>query len=73
MIKITLPDKSGNPESLKNYLQQFKSFSTNVPIVGEDLLRAFYRLFYLQFCDSIDQWKTLYREGFTSNLRDIFT
>ena len=28
-----------------------------VPIVGEDLLRAFYRLFYLQFCDSSDQWK----------------
>ena len=56
MIKNTLPDKSGNPESLKIYLQQFESFSTNVPIVAEDLLRAFYRLFlYLQFCDSSDR------------------
>ena len=26
-------------------------------IVGEDLLRALYRLFYLQFCNSSDQWK----------------
>ena len=49
--------KSGNSESLKKYSQQFKSFSTNVPIVGEDLLRAFYRLFYLRFCDSSHQWK----------------
>ena len=24
-------------------------------MVGEDLLRAFYKLFYLQFCDSSDQ------------------
>ena len=40
MIKNTLPDKSGNPESLRKS-QQFESFSTNVPIVGEDLLRVF--------------------------------
>ena len=57
MIKNTLPDKSGNPETLEKESQQFESFSTNVPIVGEDLLRAFYRLFYLQFCDSSDQSK----------------
>ena len=38
-------------------MQQFESFSTNVSIVGVDLLRAFYRLFYLQFCDSSDQSK----------------
>ena len=57
MIKNTLPDKSGNSESLKKWSQQFESFSTNVPIVGKDFLRAFYRLFYLQFCDSNDQWK----------------
>ena len=55
MIKNTLPDKSGNPESLKIQPQQLEIFSTNVLIVGEDLLRAFYRLFYLQFCDSSDQ------------------
>ena len=55
MIKNTLPDKLGNPESLEKELQQFESFSTNVSMVGEDLLRAFYRLFYLQFCDLSDQ------------------
>ena len=51
MIKNTLSDKSGNPETLEKESQQFESFSTNVPIVGEDLLRAFYMLFYFQFCD----------------------
>ena len=54
MIKNTLPD---NPKSVKKLSKQFKSFSTDVPIVGEDLLRAFYWLFYLQFYDSNDQWK----------------
>ena len=57
MIKNTLPDKSGNPESLEKESQQFESFSTNVFIVNENLLRVFYSLFYLQFCDSGDQWK----------------
>ena len=57
MSKNTFPDKSGNPESLEKELQQFESFSTNVSIVDEDLRRAFYRLFYWQFCDSTDQWK----------------
>ena len=56
-IKNTLPDKSWNPESLKKYSQQFESFSTNFLIVDEDLLRTFYRLFYLQFWDSSNQWK----------------
>ena len=55
MIKCTLPDKSGNHESLEKESKQFESFSTNVSIIGEDLLRAFYRLVYLQFCDSGDQ------------------
>ena len=41
MIKNTLPNKSGNPESLKKYSEQFESSSTNVRIIGEDLLRAF--------------------------------
>ena len=57
MIKYTLPDKSGNHESLEKESKQFESFSTNVSIIGEDLLRAFYRLVSLQFCDSGDQWK----------------
>ena len=30
---------------------------TNVPTVGKNLVRALYRLIYLRFCDSIDQWK----------------
>ena len=59
MIKNTLPDKSGNPESLKKQSQQFKTFSTNnVPIVGQYLLKAFYKLFYLRFCDLSDQSKS---------------
>ena len=57
MIKNTLPDKLGNPESLEKESKEFKNFSTNVSIVGEDLLRAFYRLFCLQYFDSGDQWK----------------
>ena len=57
MIKNTLPDKSGNSESLEkqSQSQQFESFSTNVSMVGEDLLRSFCTWFYLQFCDSSDQ------------------
>ena len=47
MIKNTLPDKSGNPESLEKESQQFENFSTNVSIVGEDVLRVIGRLFYL--------------------------
>ena len=64
MIKNSLPDKLGNPESLKKLSQQFKSFSTNVPIVGEDLLRAFYKLFYLRFYDSSDQLKKTVQQRF---------
>ena len=38
-------------------MQQFESFSANVSIVGKDLQRTFYRLFYLQLCDSSGQLK----------------
>ena len=55
MIKKTLSNKSRNPENIKYYPQQFKSSSTNVHIVCEDLMRVFYKLFYLWFCDSSDQ------------------
>ena len=54
MIKNILPNKSGNPQSLGKQSQHLESFSTNEPIVGVDLLRAFHRLFYLQFCDTSD-------------------
>ena len=57
MIKFTFPDISGNTESLKKQPQPFEIFSTKAPIVGGDLLRAFYRQFYLQFFDSSDQGK----------------
>ena len=56
MIRNTLPDKSGNPESLENNHNSSKAFQLMcLPIVGEDLLRVFYRLFYLEFSDSNDQ------------------
>ena len=53
----TLPDKSGNPETHEKQPEEFDSSSTNVHIVGEDLLREFYKLFYLSFCVSSDQQK----------------
>ena len=53
-MKNTLPNKSENPEGLKNK-QQLESTSTNVHIIGEDLLRALYKFFCSRFCVSIDQ------------------
>ena len=55
VIKNILPNKSGNLESPKKSSQQLKSCSTNVHIVGEDLQTAFYKSFYLRFCDSSAQ------------------
>ena len=49
-------------------MQQFESFSTNAYIVRENLLKAFYRLFYLQFYDSSENVKALCSKGFSSNL-----
>ena len=46
MIRNTLPDKSGNFENLKKLSQHFESFSANVSIFGEDLLRVFYRFLF---------------------------
>ena len=40
-VKNTFPDKLENPESLKKWSRQFEYFLTNVPIVSEDLVRAF--------------------------------
>ena len=44
-----------NQEILKASKNNRNISKAFVPIVGEDLLRAFYRLFYLQFCDSNNQ------------------
>ena len=57
MIKNTFPNKSGNPEHLKKYSEQLESSTTNIHKIIKDLLRAFYKLFSLQFCVSNDQWK----------------
>ena len=72
MTKYTLPDKSGKPESLKKQSQQFESFSANVPIVGKDYLRAFYRLLYLQFWDSSNQWKNTVQQRFYEQCERYF-
>ena len=42
-------------------------------IVGEDLVRAFYKLFCLSFVVHMIGKKTLCRKGFTSSMRDNFT
>ena len=41
-----------------------ESSLTNVPTVGEDLLRAFCKLFYLWFFVSSDQWKNTVQQRF---------
>ena len=74
MIKNTLPNKSGNLERLEKYSQQLESSSTNVHIVDEDLLRAFYNFFFVQgFMFQVISEKILCGKAFTRNLRDIFT
>ena len=50
---------------------RWKSSSTPVRMIGEDLLRAFYKLLYLRFCVSNDQG-TLCSKDFTRNLRDFY-
>ena len=55
MIKNTFPNKLRNSESHKKKKKKKKEWwqlenpSTNVHMVGTDLLRAFSKLFYLQF------------------------
>ena len=69
---LRLPDKSWNPESLNKQLQQFESSSNNKPIVGEDLVRVFHRLFYLQFFDSTNQFKKQCVEKVLLGIWEIF-
>ena len=64
MIENTLPNKSGNLESLKNLSLQLESSATNGQITGEDLLRALYKLFYSRFCVSSDPKKNALYQGF---------
>ena len=60
MIKNTLRNTSENPHQKmyqKKKSEQLKSSSINVHIVGEDLLRALYKLLCLRFCVSSNQRK----------------
>ena len=41
MIRNTLPNILGNPESLKKESEQLGSSSTNGDLVGEDFLKVF--------------------------------
>ena len=55
-----LPNKSGRPKSLKKQLQHLEIAPTNVHLVCKDLLRVFWKLLYLLFRLSSDQWKNTY-------------
>ena len=55
---------------IKNILQ-LENSSTNVHIVGEELLRAFYKLFCFSFVFQVISKKALYSKDFTNNLRVI--
>ena len=48
---------SGNPESLKKLTKQWKRSPINMLKGGEDVLRAFCKLFYLWFYVFSEQWK----------------
>ena len=67
MIKTTVPDKSGNPASLKKLSQHFDSFSTKGVL-------QFLLLFFLiySFVIQMISEKTVCSKGFTSYLIDIF-
>ena len=72
MIKNTLPDKSVNPESLKINRNSSRTLQPICPLVDKDLLKAFYRLFYLQFCEISDQWKNTVQERFHRQFKRYF-
>ena len=72
VIKNTLPNKWGNPESLKNYSKVLQSSSNNMHIVSEDLLRAFWKLVFLRFCISSDQWKSTMQQRFHKEFEGDF-
>ena len=72
MIKNSLPNKSGNPESLKKLSQQFKRFSTNVPIVMRICWGHSTGCFIYSFAIQVINEKTLRSKDLTSNLREIF-
>ena len=48
------------------------SSSTNIHIVSEDLLRAFYKLLCLRFCVSSGQWKDIVQQKFYKEFEKDF-
>ena len=74
MINNTLPNKSGNPESLNKWSQQLEISSTNAHIVFEDLpIMRSTSCFICGFVIQVISEKALCSKGFTSNLTYIFT
>ena len=69
-MKNTFPKKSGNHQKIIG--NKLESSSTNVHIIGEDLFRVFYKLFYLRFCVSSDQWKMHCVENMLQWIWEIF-
>ena len=67
MIKNTLPDKSGNPESLKKIIPTVRKLLRFADGVLHVVL---FSNFVIQV---ISKKKKTSSKGFTSNLRDIFT
>ena len=57
LIRNTLPNKSRNSDSHKKWPWRWQSSLTNVLTVRQDLQRASWKLFYLRFCVTSDQWK----------------
>ena len=71
MIKNTLPDKSGNPESLKNNGNSSKAFQLMCQWLARICWERSTGCFIYSFVIQVIREKTLCRKGFTSNLRDI--
>ena len=63
-IRNILPNKLGNPESIKNQPWQLKISLTNLLTVCQGLLRAFCKLFYLQRFVSNNQLKNIVWQWF---------
>ena len=64
MIRNILPNKSGNRESYKKIIIAVEKFF-NVLTGGEDLLRTFFKLFYLGFMFQVISERTPCRKDYT--------
>ena len=66
----TLPNKIRNLESFKKNHKQLKISLANVLAVRQNLLRAYCKLYYLQFCVLKDE-RTYCSNDFTCYLREL--